>query len=427
RSRQIYHHQIYAYGLRHDHQHAVQQYLMNSSGFLQEIGATIESELLSLAPVDRQLYQHLEYEPLVNARAHPIGDAPRITNPDLQTQFSRLARLLIHRPTPSDEDRLSVVYYLLLQGRIDEAIGFFEAIEPGQLVEQIQYDYFRCYIAFYREQPESARKIALGYRDHPVDRWRKRFAQVASQADEIAGRADVAVDDLRDRDQQQASLADSSSQLSIEIEGREISVRHRNLEEATINFYKMDLEFLFSANPFVDGDHTRFRFIRPHLSRGIELAADGGVEKVQLPAALEGENLLIEVAGGGLIRSRAYFANQLQVTWASGYGRLQVRHAKTGNPLAKAYIKAYARMPGGEIEFFKDGYSDLRGKFDYSSISAKEPDIDAVERFAILVMHEEFGALVTEVDPPARRPLRPTPVPAKASPERLPTDDEDPF
>ena len=57
-------------------------------------------------------------------------------------------------------------------------------------------------------------------------------------------------------------------------------------------------------------------------------------------------------------------------------------------------------MKNGDVRFFKDGYTDLRGKFDYVSLSTHE--LEEVETFSLLVMSEENGSLVTEVSPPRR-------------------------
>ena len=166
----------------------------------------------------------------------------------------------------------------------------------------------------------------------------------------------------------------------------------------------MDLEFLFSANPFVDNDTERFRFLKPNHSQDVELVGEDGQTRVALPAEFQNDNVLVEVVGGGQSKARAHFANQLEVTVAGAYGRLQVRHAGSDRPLPKTYIKVYARLSDGAVKFYKDGYTDLRGKFDYASLSAEEPDIDQVDRFAILAMHEGFGAVVEEVAPPTGRP-----------------------
>jgi hypothetical protein len=49
-----------------------------------------------------------------------------------------------------------------------------------------------------------------------------------------------------------------------------------------------------------------------------------------------------------------------------------VRDAAENKAVSKAYVKVYARLRNGEIRFFKDGYTDLRGKFDYASLNSTE-------------------------------------------------------
>ena len=43
--------------------------------------------------------------------------------------------------------------------------------------------------------------------------------------------------------------------------------------------------------------------------------------------------------------------------------------AASGKPLPKAYVKVFARCSDGTVRFHKDGYTDLRGRFDYASVS----------------------------------------------------------
>ena len=49
-------------------------------------------------------------------------------------------------------------------------------------------------------------------------------------------------------------------------------------------------------------------------------------------------------------------------------------------------------------KFYKDGYTDLRGKFDYASVSTT--DIGSALKFSILVMNETHGATVLEAPVP---------------------------
>jgi hypothetical protein len=55
-------------------------------------------------------------------------------------------------------------------------------------------------------------------------------------------------------------------------------------------------------------------------------------------------------------------------------------------------------MQDGSVQFYKDGYTDLRGRFDFSSLSTNE--LDNVEKFALLIMSDEHGAVVREAAPP---------------------------
>ena len=57
-------------------------------------------------------------------------------------------------------------------------------------------------------------------------------------------------------------------------------------------------------------------------------------------------------------------------------------------------------MKDGSVRFYKDGYTDLRGRFDYSSLNTNE--LDFVANFALLVLSDEYGAVVREAVPPKR-------------------------
>jgi hypothetical protein len=66
--------------------------------------------------------------------------------------------------------------------------------------------------------------------------------------------------------------------------------------------------------------------------------------------------------------------------------------------LSKAYVKVYDKLADGSVKFNKDGYTDLRRRFDYASVST--PERQAVERFAVLVLSDDRGAVIREAAPP---------------------------
>ena len=72
--------------------------------------------------------------------------------------------------------------------------------------------------------------------------------------------------------------------------------------------------------------------------------------------------------------------------------------AAGGKPLPKVYVKVYAQLADGRVKFHKDGYTDLRGRFDYASVST--PERSPVERFAVLVLSDDRGATIREAAPP---------------------------
>ena len=95
-----------------------------------------------------------------------------------------------------------------------------------------------------------------------------------------------------------------------------------------------------------------------------------------------------------------YYANAMDVKLMENYGQLQVTNAAGGKPLSKVYVKVYARLGNGQVKFYKDGYTDLRGRFDYATVST--PEQQPVSRFAILALSDQEGALIREVAPPLK-------------------------
>jgi hypothetical protein len=262
----------------------------------------------------------------------------------------------------------------------------------------MQYDYFQAYAAFYRSKPAEARKIAERYADYPVNRWRERFATVVAQADEISGQAPE-VNDETNRHQQQADLAAKEPALGMKVDGTEVTLDYQNLKSVQVNYYEMDLEFLFSTTPFVSSDGGGFSIVKPNRSELVRLAGGKRTHKFQLPRDYQAKNVLVEVVGGGKKRSQAVYANELQTVVSENFGILTVRHDKDVRPLSKVYVKVYVMTNDG-AKFYKDGYTDLRGKFDYATVSTT--DIGNATKFSVLVMSKEHGATVLEAPVPQR-------------------------
>jgi hypothetical protein len=394
-----YNHTLWSYGIKHNDPVVIRQFLLHADGFVRQCGEYVVSPLLTIDPVARRAYQHLDYRPLVNARAHQLGQRRQILNDRFHSQYHRLLKILGYRRRLDNDDLMAVTYYLLLQDRVEEALRFFGRVKPQRLDTRLQHDCFSAYLAFYQEQPDRARALVDKYADHPVDRWRDAFAAIAAQLDEIEGESTVVVDP-EDRGQVQAELAATEASFDFRVESKEVTLEYQNLDAVHVNYYLMDIELLFSRNPFVQQYSSQFSHIRPNLTQKVQLPSDATTHRFQLPAELHSSNVLVEISAAGQTKSKAYYSNSLTVQVTENYGQLRVAHSATGKVLPKVYVKAYARMQDGSVRFYKDGYTDLRGRFDYTSLNTNE--LDVVQRFSLLILSDQHGAAVREAAPPKR-------------------------
>ncbi len=395
--RHAYDHTLWSYAIQHNDPVAIQEYLRHADGFVQQCGRLLESPLLQIDPVERKTYEHMEYRPLVNPRAHQVGKRRQILNDRFHAQYDRWLHLLSYVPQLNDQDRLATVYYLLLQDRFAEAIGQFQQIKRDEVRTQLQYDYCAAYLYMTQGRTDEARGIAAQYEDYPIDRWRNAFAVVKSHLDEIEGK-DVAVVNAEDRNQVQDELAAAQPSIDFQVEAQNIQLDYRNVDQVRINYYLMDIELLFSRNPFVQRYSGQFSYIEPNESQTISLSDRQGTKTLPLPDSLQNQNVLIEIEAAGIRRSQPYYSNSLSLELIETYGQLRVTDARDGKPLSTVYVKVYAQMQDGQVQFYKDGYTDLRGRLDYSSLSTNM--LDEVAKFAILVLSEEHGAVVREANPP---------------------------
>lgn len=421
----LYSEPIYRYGIFHKDQPVITQWLQRQDGFVAKLGSWLSTKLLSIDPIQRKEYEHLEYWPLINQRALRYGAENRIANPMILRQYQELLEILSYKPSFDAIDHLSVAYYLFLQDRAAEALERLQMVKAESLATQLQLDYFRCYAAFYEGKPEEARKIAAWHADDPVKRWRDKFAEVIAQADEIEGKQVKRADGPdAGREARQEQLASTEPSFEFKTEGPTLSLTWNNLKEVTINYYLLDPEFSFSANPFVAQETGQFSIIKPNKSLVQPLPEGKSSLDIPVPMDLAKSDLLIEVLGGGERKTQGYHANTMRITLAENYGLAEIRELASGKPIPSAYIKVYAKLRNGEIRFYKDGYTDLRGKFDYASLNTEmesgpppipfskgestldhptltPAEIGSVEKLAILILSEGNGAEVREVAPPS--------------------------
>ncbi len=414
----IYNPTLWAYAFKHNDALRLREFLENNANIVGRVGPVFDTDVMKTEPVDRLQFEHLDFRPLVVARMHQLGPKRVVLNDGLALQYERMMGILAQQKAIESEQRLALVYYMLLQNRVEEAIAHFAKIDPATLESKLQHDYFAAYLDMTQGKFEEADARSLKYVNYPNPRWRDWFGQVLSQIAERkaiqAGKtADIAkTEDWKTdpanrlltgaREQQNITESASLPVLDLIQDGDRIVLRHRNLENIDVKFYLMDVELLFSRNPFAQQDGGRLNMIEPNFAEALKIEKSAAAKDVNLaiPDKLKNKNLVIEVFGGGLTRNLVLYANSLVVNHSPNMGRLQVLTKQGLQPLEGAYVKVYSRDNSGAVKFYKDGYTDLRGQFDYTSLSTN--DLDTTQRFSLLVLHPQHGTSVRESEPPKR-------------------------
>jgi hypothetical protein len=427
RANRIVNASLWGYALHHRDTAGIRTLLANSHQLVAAVGPVLHSDLLVVDPIERRRFEQLEYAPLVVGRIHPLREDNEILNPTFLGQYRELMRVFAYQPAADNTQRLSLVYYLLLQNRIEEAIKTFADVDAEQVETRLQYDYLAGYLALHRGDHKTAEEIARQHANHPVPRWRAKFDSIADHlqqrreldggsrlvgnqgndddsGDEAIeqGAADLA---LIDRERRGASGAADEPSVEITIEGQTIQIRHRNAAAAVLNLYAVDPELLFSKTPFVRDDLASMAMVQATRTQRIDLAAQSvgrgkqGVTQIRLDENLQRQTLLVEVVVGPARSTALYFGGNLAAYVSEGFGQVQVSDTSDGAIVEGAYVKVYARHHDGTVRFYKDGYTDLRGRFDFVSLSTG--DLATASRLAILVIDPERGATIREASAPS--------------------------
>lgn len=296
---------------------------------------------------------------------------------------------------------MSAIYYFLLQDRIADAQALFRALEPeqGRTVSEFNYDYIKAYLAFYSgdiNAIQEASNLADAYLTRALPSSKAALWQeVSDQLTEIKdGSADKGVFEI--------PAPELVPGVEARIEGRTVVINTTRVKEITVNFYKIDLELFFSTNPFSQLENA-YNFVTPNES------LTKGITDVQAEVQLEipfddAQNFssIVEVVGQPIeqgpnfIKALTDYDNDLTIEVAEAIGQIRVTNKDSGKPISKAYVKVYGRdKVTGEAVFFKDGYSDLRGRFAFGEISTYLSE--DVDKYGILVSTESGGSTVIEI------------------------------
>jgi hypothetical protein len=408
KDRQMYNTQIWSYSLVADRGgKELGEYLSQNKKFAGEFGPAFNSDLVTYDPFTQRQVCVMDMMPMVNPRSNGnTADASQNYKDAYVALLTRLAFTSSSRKSIGVIDQMNLAYFLASLGRLSTAKMVFSEIDKKAAREasRLSYDYLACYLAFFEKDPaglKQARGISDQYKDEATLPLSKRtlFQAISEQLDEIKASA------KGDPVFQKAAIEEETRLKTVPFldfnatPDHKIVVDFRNLDTLEINFYLVDIEFQFSQQPFRD-EAENYKFVNPNLSKTVK-PGNKNPYAFSKPPALKGQNSVVEIIGkrGDKVMSvcaKPDQDNELMVETSKDCGQIRVLSMKKKAPISGAYCKVYGRVQGSqESIFYKDGYTDLRGRFDYVSVSSDV--VSDVDCLAVLVMTEANGATVMEI------------------------------
>ena len=120
-----------------------------------------------------------EYFPYYSSRTHKFQNENKSTIRNTQFKNSYYEFLFSCAVQKTPKHYVCVlIYYLLLQDRVDEASELLEGVSEEVRREcSIQFDYIECFIDMSKGYPSfaRARKISQKYVQYPVKSWQRMF------------------------------------------------------------------------------------------------------------------------------------------------------------------------------------------------------------------------------------------------------------
>ena len=311
-----------------------------------------------------------------------------IKNAQFKNNYYGLLMIALLNNNFSASFKLALVYYLLLQDRIDEAENYYRTrvtkLERDQ--HQLQTDYIECFIGMYKEYPtfNTAKSIVKRYANYPVAGWRKLFRDIH---DTLEGFEKTTYVEEEVKNVYEPTLINEGDKLKLNIPEK---------TEVEVHVYDINLEMYFSEFPFqplTDFSST----MKPQRVRVYE----EGKAREEIFEREKAKDIFIEVyysieKGKKKKLSGFLWKNpDLKVKRKEKLGAIQVFYE--GKQLSSCYCKVYQMKRGGQ-KFYRDGYTDITGTFRYALA-----DLEGVSKFAVLVMTEHKGGLIMELAPPSQQ------------------------
>ena len=452
KNRFFFHFDVWKYSFIHEYFPAAREILSTNQKFIQEAGGhPFFSSLLSSSPSRtaeslssrracvyfNENDNYIEFTPLVQSRCHQLHeDSFSFSNyKEILQSYKDLLMKFSFFPTLGVQQLLEGIYYLILQDRIQDAwkimneriLPIFEkatdSASPStastsfpasstsicqlENVQELQFDYVRAYLdismPISSDSPyATAKAITEKYLNYPIPSWRDKFAKIHESIEDFY------------KFKRSENLSNEISNLIpspvpkieiLQMDEASVLLQFVSVSSISVNYYLMDVEATFSFEPFTDLNSSRCCLIKPSFHEDISLQPSNDSQVFSLPISNSFTNsqfmleIIVPNTSPPIRLTTPHFCSKFNVEFNNNAGFCVVRHQENFLPLPAVYVKVFSKFSNGEIKFYKDGYTDCLGYFNYSFLS-NQPDW--ITKFAILLHSPEYGSQIRTDIPPAQ-------------------------
>jgi len=298
------------------------------------------------------------------------------------------------------EERMCATYYMIIMNRTSDALRIFNSISVAPEDNQL-YDYMKAFLTVHADATGliSLSELTSKYlkSDNIGPALRAKWRDLENFVGELRDCAEYNSEFVYESEDSKRNRKEVI--LALESAGGNQVVKYKNIDKMIVKLYRIDIELMFTTAPFTRSNNS-YRFVEPTKVLEREFDKEAKVNRVPLTQLVghsdsdDAENVIFEVSAGERFINGSLFMHQLDLQLSES--QVRVLRKQEGTPVVKAYVKVYVQTfacPDGV--FYKDGYTDLRGRFDYRTVATNAAD--SVTKFGILVKTISNGADIVYV------------------------------
>lgn len=402
KERFYYNDYIWSFGVYHQIYSVAIVFMLNRFNKNNFFELEIKNDILVATPI----YLLKEYSPLINSRAHSFLESRNSTN-NFELYVLSFLKYMIYSSSDKFEDTLCLINCFINQDKNNLAISVFQKlksrIDPTQIIS-IQFDYLCAYIDFIegKDNFKLSKSICEKYILYPVIYWRNLFIDMINQISEYEESSKIELNETAKESANDKGL--NTPSMTASLKDSSIEIISQFIDKVTISYFKFDSEVIFSLDPFMNQSNNIKSSIMPFHVDNITLDLLSANQNYihDIPFHLLNYNLFVVVQSHTSSYSQSFqftykpFNMLLQVN--ERLGIIKVISKTDKKPVSKVYVKCYIKDNSNQVSFYKDGYTDIRGSFDYISLNVNK--LKTISKFSILIYSEVLGSKDLTCNPP---------------------------